>query len=70
MIINIIIIKNNYNEYNNLSPYIGGYYYGSVEFPEDFPAKPPTFKVFTWNGRVKQDVKICTSLSDFHGRFN
>ena len=48
------------------SDYSGGYYHGIIEFPKEYPFKPPGIKMFTPNGRFKTYTKICMSMSDFH----
>ena len=47
-------------------PFTGGIYHGELLFPSDYPMGPPSIKMFTPNGRFKQNHKICTSMSDFH----
>ncbi|KAK0545304.1 Ubiquitin-conjugating enzyme E2 6 [Tilletia horrida] len=44
----------------------GGEYWGVLQFPPEYPFKPPGIKMFTPSGRFKPDAKICTSMSDFH----
>jgi ubiquitin-conjugating enzyme E2 J2 len=46
--------------------YEGGYYHGTLEFPKDYPLKPPAIKILTPSGRFKEDRKLCFSFSDFH----
>jgi len=48
------------------SPYHGGEYYGQLQFPADYPFKPPGIKMHTPSGRFQPDKKICTSMSDYH----
>lgn len=48
------------------SDYSGGYYHGIIEFPKEYPFKPPGIKMMTPNGRFKTHTKICMSMSDFH----
>jgi len=48
------------------SPYAGGEYHGVLQFPSEYPFKPPGIKMFTPSGRFHPDKKICFSMSDFH----
>ncbi|CAD6887055.1 unnamed protein product [Tilletia controversa] len=48
------------------TPFHGGEYWGVLQFPPEYPFKPPGIKMFTPSGRFKPDAKICTSMSDFH----
>ncbi|KAL0953334.1 hypothetical protein HGRIS_004579 [Hohenbuehelia grisea] len=48
------------------SPYAGGEYHGVLQFPSEYPFKPPGIKMFTPSGRFQPDKKICFSMSDFH----
>jgi len=50
----------------NQDPYTGGQYHGILEFPDDFPMKPPSIKVLTPSGRFEINKRICLSMSDFH----
>eukprot|EP00931_Biecheleriopsis_adriatica_P088278 TRINITY_DN62639_c0_g1_i1.p1 TRINITY_DN62639_c0_g1~~TRINITY_DN62639_c0_g1_i1.p1 ORF type:complete len:1151 (-),score=234.12 TRINITY_DN62639_c0_g1_i1:112-3564(-) len=50
----------------NQDPYIGGKYHGILEFPDDFPMKPPSIKMLTPSGRFEINKRICLSMSDFH----
>jgi len=47
-------------------PYLDGEYLGKIEFPEDYPMKPPAIKMITPNGRFKTDTKLCLSISSYH----
>merc|ERR1719362_1179067 len=47
-------------------PYLGGKYHGILEFPDDFPMKPPSIKMLTPSGRFEINKRICLSMSDFH----
>jgi hypothetical protein len=38
--------------------YEGGYYYGTVVFPSEYPFKPPTIRMMTPSGRFKVGIKI------------
>lgn len=48
------------------TPFSGGYYYGRITFPSEYPFKPPSISMTTPNGRFATDTKICLSMSDFH----
>lgn len=50
----------------NQDPYTGGKYHGILEFPDDFPMKPPSIKLLTPSGRFEINKRICLSMSDFH----
>ena len=47
-------------------PYEGGFYWGTLLFPRDYPFKPPRIKMFTPQGRFEINYPICTSFSDYH----
>ncbi|PQP96555.1 ubiquitin-conjugating enzyme E2 J2-like isoform X1 [Prunus yedoensis var. nudiflora] len=36
----------------------GGVYHGRIQFPEEYPSKPPSFTLLTENGRFKTHNKI------------
>mmetsp|Transcript_44593 Transcript_44593/g.100711 ORF Transcript_44593/g.100711 Transcript_44593/m.100711 type:complete len:219 (+) Transcript_44593:187-843(+) len=48
------------------TPYEGGLYHGKLEFPKDYPLKPPAIRLLTPSGRFKEGSKLCFSFSDFH----
>eukprot|EP00553_Chaetoceros_curvisetus_P007824 CAMPEP_0204613682 /NCGR_PEP_ID=MMETSP0717-20131115/1603_1 /ASSEMBLY_ACC=CAM_ASM_000666 /TAXON_ID=230516 /ORGANISM="Chaetoceros curvisetus" /LENGTH=226 /DNA_ID=CAMNT_0051626179 /DNA_START=18 /DNA_END=698 /DNA_ORIENTATION=+ len=48
------------------SPYEGGYYWGKLIFPKQYPLKPPSVMMLTPNGRFKTNRRLCLSMSDFH----
>ncbi|KAJ6394320.1 hypothetical protein OIU77_023530 [Salix suchowensis] len=48
------------------TPFAGGYYYGKIKFPPEYPYKPPGIIMITPNGRFMTQKKICLSMSDFH----
>jgi len=48
------------------SAYEGGKYHGVLEFPSEYPYKPPSIKMTTPNGRFQTNTKLCLSMSDFH----
>ncbi|KAJ7280583.1 ubiquitin-conjugating enzyme/RWD-like protein [Mycena rebaudengoi] len=48
------------------TPFAGGEYHGMLQFPPEYPFKPPGIKMFAPSGRFHPDKKICFSMSDFH----
>jgi len=50
----------------NDDPYTNGKYHGILEFPDNFPMKPPSIKMLTPSGRFEINKRICLSMSDFH----
>eukprot|EP00736_Rhodelphis_marinus_P012694 Rmarinus@m.6265 len=48
------------------SHFEGGYYHGKLEFPADYPYKPPAILMITPNGRFHTNTRLCLSISDFH----
>jgi ubiquitin-conjugating enzyme E2 J2 len=48
------------------TPFAGGFYYGKIRFPPEYPYKPPGISMTTPNGRFMTQKKICLSMSDFH----
>jgi ubiquitin-conjugating enzyme E2 J2 len=46
--------------------YEGGFYWGVLRFPPEYPYKPPSILMFTKNGRFKPSTRLCLSMSDFH----
>ena len=48
------------------SPYEGGTYLGQINFPEDYPFRPPDILMITPSGRFKPGKNICTSFTGFH----
>jgi len=48
------------------SPYHTGEYHGVLNFPSDYPYKPPSIKMMTPNGRFKTNFRLCLSMSDYH----
>ncbi len=52
------------------TPYEGGYYWGKLVFPPQYPLKPPSVIILTPNGRFTTGRRLCLSMSDFHpGKF-
>lgn len=50
------------------SVYEGGYYYGKVVFPVDFPFWPPAMYMMTPSGRFDPGKSICTTNSHLEPR--
>ena len=48
------------------TPYLGGYYWGKIIFPKEYPLKPPSVLMLTPNGRFQINRRLCLSMSDFH----
>lgn len=48
------------------TPYEGGCYHGKLNFPKEFPYKPPAIRMLTPSGRFQVNQRICLSMSDFH----
>jgi ubiquitin-conjugating enzyme E2 J2 len=48
------------------TPYSSGLYHGKLQFPSEFPFKPPAIYMLTPNGRFKCNVRLCLSISDYH----
>jgi ubiquitin-conjugating enzyme E2 J2 len=48
------------------SPFEGGYYWGKLIFPKEYPLKPPSVMMLTKNGRFHTGKRLCLSMSDFH----
>lgn len=48
------------------SPFEGGFYWGKLIFPKEYPLKPPSVIMLTPNGRFKTERRLCLSMSDFH----
>ena len=46
--------------------YGGGWYWGRVTFPQDYPFAPPGIQFVTPSGRFRPETKICMSMSDYH----
>uniref|UniRef100_A0A7S1KNP0 UBC core domain-containing protein n=1 Tax=Percolomonas cosmopolitus TaxID=63605 RepID=A0A7S1KNP0_9EUKA len=47
------------------TPY-SGYYFGKIQFPYNYPYKPPSILMLTPNGRFHVNQRLCLSMSDFH----
>lgn len=48
------------------TPYLGGYYHGTLIFNQQYPFKPPSIYMSTPNGRFEVNRRLCLSISDFH----
>eukprot|EP00928_Gymnodinium_smaydae_P023781 TRINITY_DN19486_c1_g3_i1.p1 TRINITY_DN19486_c1_g3~~TRINITY_DN19486_c1_g3_i1.p1 ORF type:complete len:571 (-),score=83.34 TRINITY_DN19486_c1_g3_i1:88-1752(-) len=48
------------------TPYEGGWYWGKLQFPENYPLTPPSVTMRTPSGRFKSDARLCLSVSDYH----
>lgn len=48
------------------SPYAGGVYWGKLQFPKEYPLKPPAIFMLTPSGRFETNTRLCLSMSDFH----
>ena len=44
----------------------GGYYFGQVICPSDFPQKAPKIKILVENGHFHKNSEICMSMTDMH----
>ena len=47
-------------------PYAGGEYHGILEFPSEYPMKPPAIKMLTPSGRFEVGPRLCLTISDYH----
>ena len=47
-------------------PYKGGLYIGKITITDEYPAKPPTFMMFTPSGRFEIQKTICLTNSHYH----
>jgi len=48
------------------TPYSGGWYWGRMEVPSDYPFSPPLIRMLTPNGRFGNTDWLCRSLLDYH----
>lgn len=46
--------------------YENGQYWGTLNFPTDYPFKPPAIRMHTPSGRFRCSERLCLSISDFH----
>ena len=49
-----------------ISHHEGGFYLGRLNFPKEYPHKPPSITMITPSGRFKENTRICMSMSDYH----
>ena len=47
-------------------PYEGGYYFGKIEFPKEYPFAPPDIIFLSESGRFEVNYKICFSFTAYH----
>lgn len=48
------------------TPYVDGQYWGTLNFPPDYPFAPPAIRMHTPSGRFQPSTRLCLSISDFH----
>lgn len=48
------------------TPYLGGYYHGTLVFTQQYPFKPPSIYMLTPSGRFQTNRRLCLSISDYH----
>jgi len=48
------------------TPYANGQYWGTLQFPPDYPFAPPAIRMHTPSGRFQPSSRLCLSISDFH----
>jgi len=72
----IYIYINKRNFYKNYAmiigpkntPYFGGFFFFEIEFPKNYPKKPPSIKFLTIDGKVRfnpnlyENGKVCLSI--------
>lgn len=46
--------------------YDGGWYWGRLRFPREYPFAPPSILMVTPNGRFETNTRLCLSMSDYH----
>ncbi|KAK9829824.1 hypothetical protein WJX72_008068 [[Myrmecia] bisecta] len=46
--------------------YEGGVYHGKIEFPAQYPYKPPSISMFTPSGRFATHTQLCLSMTNYH----
>jgi ubiquitin-conjugating enzyme E2 J2 len=48
------------------TPYEGGQFWGTLNFPSNYPFAPPAIRMHTPSGRFQPSTRLCLSISDFH----
>eukprot|EP00747_Dinoflagellata_sp_TGD_P169316 gnl/TRDRNA2_/TRDRNA2_198028_c0_seq1.p1 gnl/TRDRNA2_/TRDRNA2_198028_c0~~gnl/TRDRNA2_/TRDRNA2_198028_c0_seq1.p1 ORF type:complete len:189 (+),score=41.32 gnl/TRDRNA2_/TRDRNA2_198028_c0_seq1:134-700(+) len=48
------------------TPYDGGWYWGRLRFPKEYPFAPPSILMVTPSGRFETNTRLCLSMSDYH----
>ena len=48
------------------TPFAGGWYWGKLIFPPEYPFKPPRLEMATPSGRFQPNTRLCLSMSDYH----
>lgn len=48
------------------TPYEGGWYWGNLDIPCDYPFWPPLIRMATPNGRFQHGLWLCRSVLDYH----
>ncbi|RNF04636.1 ubiquitin-conjugating enzyme E2 [Trypanosoma rangeli] len=48
------------------TPYEGGRYFGRLNFPPEYPMKPPEIIMLTPTGRFEVNMAICLTMSNYH----
>jgi len=48
------------------TPYENGIYHGLLQFPKEYPFKPPSIIMYTPSGRFQTSTRLCLSMSDYH----
>jgi len=48
------------------TPYEGGWYWGKLKFPKEYPHRPPSILMLTPSGRFETNTRLCLSMTDFH----
>ena len=46
--------------------YAGGFYFGVLKLPEDYPFSPPKIWFITESGRFQVEKAICTTFTHYH----
>mmetsp|Transcript_13677 Transcript_13677/g.32176 ORF Transcript_13677/g.32176 Transcript_13677/m.32176 type:complete len:665 (-) Transcript_13677:53-2047(-) len=47
-------------------PYHEGCYHGMINFPQEYPHKPPSLRMVTPSGRLQVNTSLCLSMTEFH----